>query len=83
MIRNDCLSAQKQITGIYNTYSNECATTVLRDEMLNILRDEHYIQSDIYMEMQKRGWYSTPMAEDQKVQNTKQKFTNQAAQATH
>ena len=78
----DCLSAQKQISGIYDTYSNECATTPLRDEMLNILRDEHCIQADVFMEMQKRGWYPTPMAEDQKVQNAKQKFFNLAAQTT-
>lgn len=77
---HDCLSAQKQITGMYNTYSNECATTPLRDEMLNILHDEHCIQADIFMDMQKRGWYPTPMAEDQKVQSTKEKFTNMAAQ---
>ena len=75
-----CLTSQKEITGIYNTFSNECATTAIRDEMLNILHDEHCIQADLFMEMQKRGWYPTPMAEEQKVQSAKQKFTNMAAQ---
>ena len=77
---HDCLTSQKEITGIYNTYCNECASTALRDEMLNILHDEHCIQADIFMDMQKRGWYPTPMAEDQKVQDAKQKFTNMNAQ---
>ena len=58
----DVLTSQKQITGLYNTYANECATTAIRDEMMNILHDEHDIQADIFMEMQKRGWYPTPMA---------------------
>ena len=76
----DVLTSQKQITGLYNTYANECATTAIRDEMMNILHDEHDIQADIFMEMQKRGWYPTPMAEEQKIQSTKQKFLNMAAQ---
>ena len=75
----DVLTSQKQITGLYNTYANECATTAIRDEMMNILHDEHDIQADIFMEMQKRGWYPTPMAEEQKIQRTKQKFLNLTA----
>lgn len=76
----DCMASQKEITGIYNTFSNECATTAIRDEMLNILHDEHCIQADLFMEMQKRGWYPTPMAEERKVQSARQKFTNMASQ---
>lgn len=76
----DVLTSQKQITGLYNTYANECATTAIRDEMMNILHDEHDIQADIFMKMQKRGWYPTPMAEEQKIQSTKQKFLNMTAQ---
>ena len=77
---HDALSSQKQITGIYNTFANECATPAIRDEMLNILQEEHGIQADIFQEMQKRGWYPTPMAEEQKIQSTKQKFLNMNAQ---
>ena len=75
----DVLTSQKQITGLYNTYANECATTAIRDEMLNLLHDEHAIQADLFMEMQKRGWYPTTPAEDQKVQSAKQKFTDMNA----
>ena len=76
----DALSSEKQMTGLYNAFANECATTAIRDEMMNILHDEHDIQADIFMEMQKRGWYPTPMAEEQKIQSTKQKFLNMTAQ---
>ncbi len=77
---HDSLSSQKEITGIYNTFTNECASTALRNEMLNILHDEHSIQADIFTEMQKRGWYPMEMAEEQKIQSAKQKFTSQNAQ---
>ena len=77
---HDALSSQKQITGIYNTYANECATPAIRDEMLNILQEEHGIQADVFKEMQKRGWYPTPMAEEQKIQSTKQKFLSMNTQ---
>lgn len=76
----DQLSAEQLLIKKYKTYANECATTAIRDEMMNILHDEHDIQADIFMEMQKRGWYPTPMAEEQKIQSTKQKFLNMTAQ---
>ena len=76
----DVLTSQKQITELYNVYANGCATTAIRDEMMNILHDEHCIQADVFMEMQKRGWYPTPMAEEQKIHSTKQKFLNMTAQ---
>ncbi len=49
----DSLASQKEITGIYNTFSNECVSTPLRNELLNILHDEHSIGADILSEMQK------------------------------
>ena len=79
-ILHDSLSSQKEITSVYNAFSNECASTALRNEMLNILHDEHRIPADIFNEMQKRGWYPTEPAEEQKIQNAKQKFTSQNAQ---
>lgn len=43
----DALSSQKFITGVYNTFANECNEPNIRNEMLNILNDEHHIQADI------------------------------------
>ena len=73
----DALSAQKQITDAYNTCANECATPAVRDELLKLLREEHAIQAGVFTEMQKRGWYPTPMAEEPKIQSAKQKFSAQ------
>lgn len=79
-ILNDVLASQKELTGTYNAFSNECATPAVRDEFLNILNEEHQIQADVFEEMQKHGWYPTPAAEQQKIQQAKQKFQNQNKQ---
>jgi len=71
----DVLSSQKFVTGNYNTTVNECALPELRKEMLSILNDEHCIQAEVFCEMQKRGWYPTTPAEQQKIQEAKQKFS--------
>ena len=70
----DALSAQKQITDAYNTCANECATPAVRDELLKLLREEHAIQAGVFTEMQKRGWYPTEQAPQQKIDQTKEQF---------
>ncbi len=76
----DILSSQKFVTENYNTYTNECANPNVRDEFLNILREEHMIQADVFTEMQKRGWYPLQAADQQQVNQTRQKFQNMSAQ---
>ena len=73
-IMEDVLTSQKHITGVYNTFSNECAHQALRNDFLNILREEHDIQASVYTEMSKRGWYSPPQAQAQMVEQAKTKF---------
>lgn len=77
---DDVLTSQKFITDTYNTFTNECATPNIRDEFLNILTEEHQIQADVFDEMKKRGWYTTPQAEQQKIQQAKQKYQNENPQ---
>lgn len=74
-LMDDVLTAQKMMTANYSLYANECAGQSLRDDMLNLLREEHEIQADLFYQMQSKGWYSTPPAEQQKVNQTKQKFS--------
>ncbi|HBN81414.1 MAG: spore coat protein [Oscillospiraceae bacterium] len=80
-LMNDVLSSQKFITDTYNTFTNECATPNLRDEFMRILGEEHQIQAEVFDLMKQRGWYQTPAAEQQKVQQAKQKYQNERAQA--
>ncbi|HBQ46486.1 MAG TPA: spore coat protein [Ruminococcaceae bacterium] len=77
---NDVLSSEKYLTELYNTNANECATPNVRDGFLQILSEEHQIQADIFDAMKQRGWYQTPAAEQQKIQQTKQKYQASGAQ---
>lgn len=79
-IMDDILTSQKHITGVYNTFSNECVNQQLQSDMLNILNDEHGMQFDVFSEMQKRGWYSPATAEQQKITEAKTKFQGISAQ---
>ena len=75
---NDLLSTQKFLTGVYNSYSNEAATSAVRSTLTSILADEHRIQEEIFNEMNARGYYPLEKAEDNKISSTKQKFAQKA-----
>lgn len=79
-ILNDVLTSQKQITAGYNTFSCECADETLKCDFLNILRDEHNMQTDVFTQMQSRGWYTPAAAPRQKIDAAKTKFQNISAQ---
>jgi spore coat protein CotF len=72
----DMLSSEKFATSGYNTYANECATPRLREDFLNILRDEHEMQAELFTEINSRGWYPTTPAEQPKIDQAKQKYQN-------
>ena len=79
-ILSDMLAAQKQETNHYNMFSLECSNMDLKNEMLNILRDEQNMQSSVYCEMQKRGWYPTCPAQQKQVDQARTKFEGMAQQ---
>ena len=43
---------------------------------MNILKEEHDIQYEVFQEMSTRGFYQTTPAEEQKVQQAKQKYSS-------
>lgn len=73
-IMDDILNSQKHITDTYNLWSNECINAVLRDGLLKILREEHILQSTVYMDMQKRGWQTISMADQQEIDKVRSKY---------
>ena len=73
-ILNDGLCAQKSTTGKMNLAANECVHEELRNDILNVLEQEHKIQFDVFNMMHQRGWYQTPAAEEKKVMEAKQKY---------
>ena len=70
----DLLSSQRQITSQYNTHAGECKCENLRDTFLNILREEHSIQSSIFNESHSRGWYPTKEAPAADINAARQQF---------
>ena len=73
-ILQDFLSTAKQVTGTYNIWAGECVNTDLRDEFLCILKEEHEIQSELFKEMQSRGWYQTKPADCNDIKKLKEKY---------
>lgn len=73
-ILTDALSAEKAATGNYNTFANECIHDNVRNAILHCLEQEHSIQVDVFNMMHARGLYPTPTAEQQKIDDAKQKF---------
>lgn len=78
-ILTDALCTEKAATDHYNTFANECLHDGLRDTILQCLDQEHKIQVDVFNVMHEKGYYPTPAAEQQKIDEAKQKF---AASAT-
>ena len=72
-ILGDALAAQKCATTVFNNFSNECVHEGLRNTMLDILADEHTMQQDVFCSMHERGFYPTPDADQNKIDEAKQK----------
>lgn len=77
----DGLCTQKNTTALFNQAVNECVHNDLRDTLFKILEDEHIIQVEVFDLMHERGFYETPAADAQKVQQMKQKFEKSYQQA--
>ncbi len=74
-ILSDALAAQKASTGNFNTFANECVHEDVRQTMLHILSEEHDIQQDVFNTMHEQGYYPTPAAEQKKVDEVKQQYS--------
>ena len=74
---NDLLSSQKYLSANLNTFAGECVCEQLRQDMLNILRDEHAIQAELFNEANARGWYPVKQAPPAEISTVRQKFMGQ------
>jgi len=74
----DALASHKQMTSDYNSFANESATPEVVSKVMEILREEHDIQRDMWCEMNSRGWYPTEPADDNKLNGVKNKFSTMA-----
>ena len=74
----DLLSSEKFLTGVYNTYCCEAATSNVKSTLMSLLQDVHRMQEESFGEMSSRGWYQLEKAEEQKLNSEKQKFSQMA-----
>lgn len=77
-LMTDLLSSEKFLTGVYNTYCCEAATSNVKSTLMSLLQDVHRMQEEIFGEMSSRGWYQLEKAEEQKLNSEKQKFSQMA-----
>lgn len=70
----DALTAEKAATNNYNNFSNECVHDSVRNAILDCLEKEHDIQQEVFTMMHDRGFYPTPSADTQKIEEAKQKY---------
>lgn len=75
-IMNDLLTMEKQITSAYNTGITEASCQNLRQTLTNNLVDTQQLQYTIFDTMKKKGWYPTKDAQDQDVNNAKNKYSS-------
>jgi len=76
-ILQDGLISQKHVTESYNTFAGECVNEQLRSTFLRILDEEHAIQANMFCTLQSNGWYQVEPAQQQKVDQARQKFSAQ------
>lgn len=75
-ILTDLLTAEKHCTSAVNTFITESTCANLRQNLKNILNDEHNIQENIFNIMTQKGWYPTSDAQAQEVQKAKDKYNS-------
>ncbi len=74
----DLLLSEKKLGTNYDLFASECVNTQLRDAFVSLLTQGHKTQSELFQASQQRGWYQVEQAQAQKVDQARQKFTNQA-----
>lgn len=73
-ILTDLLTSEKHLTSTVNTFITESTCVNLRQDLKNILTEEHSIHENLYNIMNQKGWYPTSDAEAQEVQKVKGRF---------
>lgn len=77
-IMTDLMLTEKKMSANYDTYASECVNTQLRDTFVDMLTQSHETQTRLFKTAQEKGWYQVEQAPAQKVDQARQKFSNQA-----
>ena len=76
----DMLMSEKLLASSYNSYLLEAATPEVVRCLSELLSDTHSAQQQLFQEMNSRGWYPLTKAEEQKIGETKMKFSAMVTQ---
>ena len=74
----DLMLTEKKMSANYDSFASECVNTKLRDTFVSLLTQSHETQTKLFQTAQQKGWYQVEQAPAQKVEQARQKFTNQA-----
>ena len=74
----DLMLTEKKMSANYDTYASECVNSQLRETFVGLLAQSHETQARLFSTAQQKGWYQVEQAPAQKVDQARQKFTNQA-----
>ena len=77
-IMTDLILTEKKMSTNYTLFASECVNERLRDTYLDILTKGQKTQTELFKTAQQKGWYQVEQAEQQKIRQAEQKFTNQA-----
>ena len=75
LIMEDILTTVKGAADLYLHGTIESATINIHQAFDQKLNDTLQMQNEIYSKMSQRGWYAEEQAEQQKVDQTNQKFS--------
>ena len=75
LIMEDILTTVKGAADLYLHGTIESATINIHQAFDQKLNDTLQMQNEIYSKMSQRGWYAEEQAEQQNVDQTKQKFS--------
>ncbi|MFU7516268.1 spore coat protein [Clostridium sp. HCS.1] len=71
------LQLTKGATDMYLHATTEASTENIHQVFHDLLHETLKIQHEVYKKMEAKGWYPSEQVEQQKIQQTKQKFTMQ------
>lgn len=76
----DFIVSEKKMSSNYDTFASECVNTQLRDDFINIFKQSHESQTQLFQTAQQKGWYQVEQAQQDKIQQAYTKFQNQMPQ---
>jgi len=78
MIAENVLSLLKGVSGLYLHGSIEAACPKVNEAFKQVLTDNLALQHNVFKLMEEKGWYQITKAEQQQIDQVKQKFAGQS-----